>query len=115
VPSRNGSVTAAPGGGHNIQAGATEDAAAAAGVAVVDDEVPRLLVATAPVAPGVDVEADTPALSAVAAVRAAAGPATVTSSDSAIKNRRTIDRRQAAQLPVLNTARNRALPLIIRS
>jgi hypothetical protein len=92
VPSTNGSVTAAPVGGHNIQAGATEDAAAAADDAVVDDEVPALPVATALVAPDVDVDADGPAPAAeVVVLRAAAGPATATSSDSAIKNRGTID------------------------
>jgi hypothetical protein len=79
VPSRNGSVTDAPGARHSTQAGATLGAApGGAG----DDDVPELV----PVVPGVEVGADLPPGSGAVVVCAAAGPASAIRSGNATRN-----------------------------
>ncbi len=94
VPSRNGSVTEAPDGRHNIQAGATLDAAAgaAAGDPGGEDEAPVCIAAVAPdkldTEFDVDVDPDVPATSgAVLAVCATAGAASAIGTDNTIQNR----------------------------
>ena len=112
VPSRNGSVTEAPGGRHNIQAGATLDAAAdtAAGDPGREDEAPVCIAAVAPdkldTEFDVDADPDVPATSgAVVAVCATAGAVSAIGNDNTIQNRVAGD-----SLPVRRDVHRRRLP-----
>ena len=95
VPSRNGCVPVGPGGRHNIQAGATLDAAADG--AVVDAAGDGDALTPAAVAldkPGADADADVPAAAeaVVAAVCATAGPASAIGNADAMHSRMAGDR-----------------------
>ena len=110
MPSRNGCVTEDPGDRHNIQAGATLDAAAdaAADDPVREADAPVGIAAVAPdkSRDEFDVDAEAPAaLEAVAAVCAITASASAIGADSAIQKRIASD-----SLPVPHDVRSRRLP-----